>query len=242
MTIPVYVISFNQPTYLRNTIAQLIARHVSPETIHIVDNDSTLPELVDLLKLIEQVHPVHRMLKNFGHRVVFDARADIRLPEVYAVTDADLQFNAALPLTFLDDFARLAVRWGTWKCGMALDLDDGAQFLPGVFESGLSIRDGERKYWSDMVCVSPPVYRAPVDTTFACYVQSNYNGDFYNGIRVAGPYAAKHLPWYAESYMASGKQNLVRPSKDELEHYLSHENGASSIARLIRPYLTKLAT
>jgi hypothetical protein len=141
--IPVYVISFNQPTYLRNMITQLRGLRVAPEEIHVVDNASTSSPLLDnLAELESQGYQVHRIARNLGPYVVFHPDATLHLPSVFAVTDPDLQFDARMPSTFRADLVEIARRCDTWKAGCALT-------LRGNWRQGGEIEfQGETYFWS----------------------------------------------------------------------------------------------
>ena len=57
----------------------------------------------------------------------------------------------------------------------------------------------ERKYWARPIAGAPfaePLYRAPIDTTFALYAGGGAAAaHFYDGVRVGGRYAVLHVPW-----------------------------------------------
>ena len=42
------------------------------------------------------------------------------------------------------------------------------------------------------------LYHADVETTFALINNKYYKGNNYEGIRIAGNFTAKHLPWYVD--------------------------------------------
>jgi hypothetical protein len=263
--IPVYVISFNQPTYLRNMITQLRGLGVAPEEIHVVDNASTSSPLRDYLAELEsQGHRVHHMARNLGPYVVFHPDATLHLPSVFAVTDPDLQFDARMPSTFRADLVEIARRCDTWKAGCALTLRDAELFLPGPYFKDRTIEEWESSFWNDVVpgvtedLGGDPVYRAPIDTTFAVYLWDRrpegfrpndlFPDGFFEAVRVAGRYQCRHLPWYAKSFeLASEKSGatgipvilddgriMVRPGPCEIDHYRRQVRG-STIAGLMPP-------
>jgi hypothetical protein len=248
--IPVYVVSFNQPTYLRNMVRQLRALDVPPDEIHIVDNASTSPPLIDYLdELAVQGHQVHRLPRNFGPHVVFNRDAQLALPPTFAVTDPDLQFHADMPRSFRSDMAAIARSCGSWKCGCALTIDDGHRFLPGPYYQGRTIREWESAFWAAPLgpahaagTGADPVYRAIVDTTFAVYLRDGRGDNFWDAVRVAGRYEARHLPWYIESYaLPSGPSGsngrpphlddgrvMVRPGPCEVDRYRGQASGSTT--------------
>src|SRR4051812_13623155 len=249
-SIPVYVVSFNQPTYLRNMITQLRGLQVRPDEIHVVDNASTSPPLLDYLaELGAQGTHLHRMPRNFGPHVVFNPDAQLPLPATFAVTDPDLQFHAEMPASFRSDMAAIAKACGTWKCGCALTIADAHRFLPGPYYRGQTIREWESMFWTAPIgpaavpnASGDLVYRALVDTTFAVYLRDNRGGSFWDAVRVAGRYEARHLPWYVESYaLPSGPSApngeparlddgrvMVRPSPCEVDRYRGQASGSTT--------------
>jgi hypothetical protein len=249
--IPVYIISFNQPTYLRNMIRQLRGLQVAPEEIHVVDNASTSgPLRAYLTELESQGYSVHRMARNFGPYVVFDPDAALTLPSVFALTDPDLQFDSRMPSSFRADLAEIARRCGSWKGGCALALREADKFVPGPYFQGQTIRDWESAFWCDATpgvnadLGGDPVYRAALDTTFAVYRRDIHSDDFFDAVRVAGRYEARHLPWYAESFaLPSGPgagtgepirfddgRIMVRPGPCEVAHYRREAKGSTTAA------------
>ena len=79
--IPIYIISFNRLSYLRQMIETLEKYQLY--NIHIVDNASTYPALVEYLRKTH--YKVHRMDKNYGHMVFFEAPEfqDVRENQYY---------------------------------------------------------------------------------------------------------------------------------------------------------------
>jgi hypothetical protein len=52
-------------------------------------------------------------------------------------------------------------------------------------------------------------YHAIIDTTFAVYNKNYYQGNFYDGIRVAGQYSAIHLPWFPRLDIMNDEQRAL---------------------------------
>ena len=250
--IPVYIISFNQMTHVRNMVEQLLKLDVKPSEIHVVDNQSTFPPLLDYLTEIEgQGIQVHKMPRNLGPRGIFEPEAGLNLPEVFAVTDPDLQFHAAMPKTFREDMLQIAAWCGVWKCGCALNISERADFLVGDYSGGKSIADWEKQFWVDPVPGWPSIlserpvnargsiYRAGVDTTFAVYVRDRVHGSFMDAVRVSECFEARHLPWYAcnetildsetaEPHLLRDGRPMVRPLPAEVNWYRQRENSSTT--------------
>lgn len=197
--IPLFVISFNNLTYLRNIIEILEKYNLT--NIHIIDNNSDYPPLVNYLK--DLPYKVHFLDKNFGHRVLWDSHIfdDIIYNQVYAVTDPDLEFNPNLPNDFLYQMYKLLVQFpNITKVGFALKIDD-------LQKSDMNnmVLLWEKQFWKDVQKDNNyELYRANIDTTFALYRPGKigrYN--FYTGLRIAGNFCAKHLPWYGDCVESS---------------------------------------
>lgn len=215
MGIPVYIISFNAPTYLRNTINQLRSEQlkVPSEDIVVVDNASDYPPLLAYYEELEsQGVRIIRVGHNGGHLVLYEEALWATLPDVFALTDPDLQFNPSMPSTFRNDLASLSEKLSIYKAGLALDLEDRARFYdvdPSADQTGDSsaIYRHESQFWTapnDPGSVHPfnePCYAADIDTTFAVYNKKflsgdRYGSDHFRAVRAGGSFTCKHLPWY----------------------------------------------
>lgn len=222
-TIPIYVISFNRLEWLKPLTDRLA---VIPKTkIIIVDNASTYGPLVEWLA--DCPYEVVRLKTNAGHRspwtekVILSPNDHLRAygSDYYAVTDPDLEFSD-VPDDLIDRCIEgLTLCPGAVKCGPALRLDD----LPSVEESAVQmelIRRIESNYWTRML--KPPFFAAPIDTTFAVYsIRTPHDAAMRPaaGVRIAGPYAVRHLGWY----LRKGE-----PLSDELRYYFEHAHGSAS--------------
>lgn len=192
--VPFFIISFNNLTYLKNTIKSLEKYNIA--NICIIDNNSDYPPLIDYLKGLP--YQVHFLGKNWGHRVLWDSHIfdDVIYNQIYVVTDPDLEFNSNLPPNFLYHMYKLLVQFpNITKVGFALKIDD----LPKSDMSN-KVLSWEKQFWKDVQKDNNyELYRANIDTTFALYRPGKigrYN--FYTALRIAGNFCAKHLPWYGD--------------------------------------------
>ena len=232
--VPVFIISYNQPFYLRNMVAQLMRLQVRPSEIIVLDNASTNPKLIDYLgELKETGVSVVRLERNFGPHEIFAPEAGIDWPEVFALTDPDLAFNPSMPTTFREDLLAVACSCRFWKCGLALSLTDADQFLEGAYVGGMSIADWESQFWRQKVQAQgelgallaragAEVFLAEVDTTFAVYRRDFPKASFLQAVRVSGNYSARHLPWYRPRNMNEtqhGEQTHAQLDANEEEFY-----------------------
>ena len=232
--IPVYIVSHDNYTYVRNFLAQLRRLDVAPGDIYVVDNASTYPPLLDLLSELEiQGYHVYRLSENFGPYVLKEPRAGLNLPSHYILSDPDLQFHPDFPASFRQDLKEITEICGTWKGGSALDISDSGRFLPGNYSSGKSIPEWESKYWIKKVRIfknrlnhlssslaaatvrEGDVYWAAIDTTLSlCIAESENTGlGYLDAVRVAGAYRVFHLPWYRESFETLSGNGLPTPIK-----------------------------
>ena len=204
--LPVLVVAYNNGIHVASMARQLRERGLRPIVIDNASDDSdTLQTLRSLVARGEAWWV--RCAHNHGHQVGFLPPMYAELPPVFAYTDPDLQLNPALPADFLQTLAALTERYRVFKAGLALDLGVPAPMVntrqrlqtlrPIPYEAWLSVREWEAPYWRFPIASERwPVYAAPVDTTFAVCNKAHYRGQFTDGVRVAGPYAALHLPWF----------------------------------------------
>lgn len=191
-TIPVFIISFNRLSYVKQMVDFL--EKYGFKNIHIIDNQSTYKPLVKYLQ--QSSHHVHFMDKNYGHRVVWESGFfdNIIKKEPYIVTDPDIKPNDNLPYDFCKTLYETLGRYPyITKVGFALSIFD----LPKNDQSQ-RVKKWESKFWKDKESDNPEKYWADIDTTFSLYRPGNHLWRFYDAIRIAGDFTAKHLPWYEE--------------------------------------------
>lgn len=194
--IPIYIISFNRLSYLKRLVARLEPAGYS--NIHIVDNGSSYPLLLEWLD--ETPHTVHRMDKNYGHRVLFDAPefASVVNDGYFVLTDPDVVPVDECPDDFIEVFYNaLQNHPFADKAGFSLKIDD----LPDAFELKDAVVKWERPFYANPIkgTGNPVLYKAPLDTTFALYRPRREWKNKDGAIRTGAPYVARHLPWYVDS-------------------------------------------
>lgn len=217
--IPVIVVSYNNGSYVRNMVGQLVRRESYPL---IIDNNSTDPQTIAVLNECQKLGAVVvRSPKNLRHLVGFFDPIYKLLPEIFAYTDPDLQFHPDLPDNFLQEFVDLTDRYECYKAGMALDVTNfGAtknwkssttRKYPFYFHKEHDIADWEHQFWTmPLKHERLEIYAAPIDTTFAVYHKKYFhNGDFSRGVRVAGNFSACHLPWYPHLDILSDEEQKI---------------------------------
>lgn len=194
---PIYIISFNRLTYLKQLIEKL--EYFGYTNIHVIDNCSTYPPLLEYLKTLG--HKVHYLNKNYGHDVfwkceIFDETIK---NSYYAVTDCDIMPIENCPDDFLELFFKILIKNLKFtKVGFSLKIAD----IPNYNNQKDFIINWESKFYNFKYhCKYKDkfinIYDADIDTTFALYRPSFKN--FYKAIRTGAPYQAYHLPWYKDS-------------------------------------------
>ncbi len=250
--IPIFIISYNQPFYLRNMLSQLSRLQVAASEITVLDNASSNPQLMEYLEELQLIGiRVVRLERNFGPHEIFTPEAGVDWPDVFALTDPDLEFNPSMPTTFREDLLAIACACRIWKCGLALSLKDSDQFLEGAYVRGMPIADWESQFWRNRVEVQgevaelltradAEVFRAEVDTTFALYRRDYPKTSFLQSVRVSGNYCARHLPWYRSQSAAPqcqhGKNAQSGPDVNEKDFYTetaSHHATSALVRRKI---------
>lgn len=215
LSIPVIIINYNRLADLKKIVDFLLDR--KHKNIVIVDNKSSYPPLLAYYKEIEDRVTIEMMDKNYGHLVFWKNE---RLQELYGkgyyvVTDSDILPNDKMPSDYLCQMMHLLDHYkDRTKVGWALRLDD----IPDYFKLKQKVIDWETRFWEDKV--ASDLYVAQVDTTFALYPpRYKYdNGNFLNGLRIAGDFTAKHGGWYIDP------DNMT----EEEEFYFQTSNASNS--------------
>lgn len=219
--IPILIPSFNNPSYCRMMVDQLLA--LGQRHIIVIDNASTSPSM---LRLLEELAPKVRVIRLGGNKgPKYFARNwlfYLRLPPVFCVTDPDIQFNPNLPANFLETLLTLTQQYRIGKAGFALKIQDHHDFRDiTVTFNGKShdIVSWESQFWQEQLghtACGQPIYRADIDTTFALYNKAFFTrkkAGFYRALRVAGDFTARHLPWYRASVIDTAEEQAYAASQ-----------------------------
>jgi hypothetical protein len=245
-SLPVYVGSFNQPSYVQQMVETLLANGFG--NVIIADNASTSRKTLSLLESYDSRAGVRvwRLGENIGPSLTVR-----RIGEQYAgafiFTDPDLELSPVLPRDFLLQLFSISRRYRTRKVGLALEIP-----APGeardlrFFQAGLgkfTVEQWERQFWREQL--EPGVYRANIDTTFFLWnsaIKFDPRRDYLElrsairpqrlarmlpslrqiDIRIArSGYVARHLPWYIQDLFPS----------DEREYYIQSTSRVSTWLR-----------
>ena len=218
--IPFVIIAWNNLFFVRRFIEQI---RKMPHPIIILDNNSTFKPLLEYyitLKLeLKERLTIHLLDKNYGNEV-YISKPHL-LPEIYVISDPDLELNPQMPVNAIEHLLAISNAYQLWKIGLALDITEPEKFISEEFAK--LVCGIESTYYKHNIGDSKyELYIAPTDTTF-CLVNTKNNKE--RNLRVAGPFTAKHLPWY-KNYL---KENIPR---DELEVWV-RENKSSCILKHI---------
>jgi FkbM family methyltransferase len=217
--IPVFIPVFNNPTYTANTLRQLDG--IGMRNICLIDNNSAYPAMAALLESVDDKVSVLRTGQNKGPRQILESPEyyDL-LPDLFCITDPDLEFNAELPEDFLANLVRLTNELKVGKAGFALRIDDAHLMHDGKFEINRKTYhavEWESQYWKAGLGAlrdGSPVYRANIDTTFAVYNKKFFDRtSFFDAVRVGGKYACRHLPWYRQSIVGEQELSFYRATQ-----------------------------
>lgn len=216
--LPVIVPTYNNPSYLTMMIKQLEDYNLT--NIIVVDNNSTIPGMSELLTELGNKYIVIKKFSNDGPTEFYRNPQFLAwLPTEFIVTDPDIGFNPRLPKNFVEIMRDVSNEYKLLRVGFALDItmDGESHNMHDILFhfTGLTMHQWEDRFWQDKVGSTKngdPIFSAPVDTTF-CFINKNNDiGDYYNpSVRIGGDFTAQHYGWY---------NNPPIPSQEH-EYYLS---------------------
>ena len=222
----VIIPTFNNPTYLRLMVTQLLSKKLT--RLLICDNGSTFPEMLVCLQELSEQHDVLMYGQNFGPRVYLtDSNFFWVLPSHFILTDPDLLFNPLMPDNFIEMMLDILNNHHHSKVGFALDIgsDESKQKIPNLEE----VQNKEWGFWSEPLpdFKGMTIYNGYIDTTFALYDKGKYARDFNQCfssqsttcIRVAGNFTCQHMGWWSSEFLPH--------ESDELNYYAQHQTWSS---------------
>ena len=221
--IPIVVVAYNNLFFVRNFIDQL-KKYDNP--IILFDNNSTYEPLLEYYKDIKaelgSKIDIRLMDKNYGHAVFY--LYEDTLPNVYILSDPDLQLNPRMPENFSEILFDLSKKYQASKISLALDISEKDKFVEcKKYESKKTIYDWEKQFWENPIAdLQYELYESPIDGATTFFLK-NKNIPEKRQIRIAGVFTAKHLPWY-KGFLKN------RILKEELENW-KDANNSSSILR-----------
>lgn len=205
--IPIFINNYNRLDYLKQLIASLERYGIS--NIHIIDNNSTYPPLLDFYKKCK--YDVIFLGENVGYLAFWKTDLFKRYGNSYYIlTDPDLVIDDMCPSDLLERMFFLLKKYPTCnKVGMGLRIDN----LPDHYKFKKDVIEHESKFWSNEI--EPGIYDAPVDTTFAMYKPycGGPSSDGKFSIRLGFPYVLQHLPWYIDTDNLSEEERFYMGEK-----------------------------
>lgn len=211
--IPIVINNYNRLEYLEKLISSLKCRGYN--NIHILDNNSTYPPLLDFYKGTD-VNVIY-LGKNWGFRAIWDSGV-VRdyWNSYYVYTDSDMEIAQDCPANFMEYFLNVLDKYpNCFKVGFGIKIDD----IPNCFKYKNKVIDHEQQFWLNEV--EHGLYDAPIDTTFALY--RPYTGTSSNSkkmnIRTGNPYMIHHLPWYINSEVISEEEKYYISSVTQSTHW-----------------------
>lgn len=206
--IPIIINNFNRFGMLKKLITSLEQKGY--KNIHIIDNLSTYPPLLDYYKSCS--YPIFYLNKNIGMNALWKSSIYKKFRNNFFVyTDPDVVPIDECPEDFLLFFLECLKKHKlARKVGFSLKIDD----IPDCNALKDMVIRCEEHFFHDYKR-DDMLYWAPIDTTFALYrprgkrKHSNNNIEMY---RTAYPYMARHLPWYVDS----------KNPNDEDRYYIEH--------------------
>jgi glycosyltransferase involved in cell wall biosynthesis len=215
-SIPIYIPTFNNPTYLLNFIKQLEKNDA--KNIVVIDNNSTYPPMKECLSIIEEKYKVVRLDQNFGpHYILRNKQFYQSLPELFCLSDPDLEFSTSLPMDFINELKTISDVHKIGKVGLALEILSSEEVMHSdLFLDGQKIGavEYEQQFWTNNIGknqTGDDLYRTTLDTTFALYNKTYFDPeDRYTAIRVAGKFTAKHLGSLSNSIVPRSESSYYK--------------------------------
>lgn len=207
--VPIAILCRDRVTPLRQLLDWLDAAGYT-QTI-LVDNASTFPPLVEFLTGQSEREVMH-LADNLGHLAPWTS-AEVRdrlKTGPYVVTDCDIVPDESCPYDVVEHLAGvLSAQPDASKAGLGLRIDD----LPDSYALKKAVIEWESPFWE--LEISPQVFYAPIDTTFALYRPGVEEGHgLFRALRTGPPYVARHLSWYADSSSPTAEERYYREHAD----------------------------
>lgn len=230
---PIFIIAFNQYTYVNNMISQL-SKYSS--NIHIFDTGTTYKPLLDNYQK-ESNHPIwfaNQKQQELGpHALLKDKKLYDLLPLFFIITDPDLLINEKIKPNFINEMKVISDATHSYKIGFAIDISEPDLFIDikNYNGTGNTIISWEKHFWkypTGYTSTGDKVYRSRLDTTFALYNKNYHNLEkdpVYDDAhhRIAGTYTCKHLPFY--------KTPLIPVPQEETDYYKQVSSKFSTVSK-----------
>jgi hypothetical protein len=234
-TTPIVIICRDRLAPLRQLLAWLDRAGYSRPIL--VDNASTFPPLVSFLESTNL--DVVRINRNVGHLAPWTPEVQARLDphRPFVVTDCDVVPDEGCPTDVVEHLAELLIGQAhIEKVGLGLRIDD----LPDSYALKQQVIAWESRFWEREV--TPGVFDAEVDTTFALYRSPLTPYRTAPALRTGPPYVARHVTWYIDSANPTDEQLYYREHADPSVSHWDADHASESLERLLHARATERAT
>lgn len=198
---PIYVLSFNRVTALRQLIDWL--KRTGMTRITILDNHSTYEPLLRYYETLEDVQMIV-LPQNEGHDVFWNRGYHLHQDSRFIVTDPDVVPDVGCPMDLVLRMHQIADRYEPAKVGPGIRIDN----LPDHYHLKDLMLISESPYWSNRT-LEGDCFHARIDTTFALYEPGAGKWD-HNHIRLDFPYVVEHWPWYQDSSQPNEERDFYK--------------------------------
>lgn len=221
-SIPVFINSFNQLTYLRDSVNWFAAHGF--RNVFVIDNASAYPPLLDYYQT-DEFRRKTRLIslgENIGPRKSMFRAMDMLGPEApFIFTDPDLLLPEYPDTNMISFMFEVGEIHGLSKVGLALDISQPDLFKDAERYKGTPPAQWERRFWNRPL--GEGVFRAAVDTTFFLHTAnpSAETGIRDRGLRqakipaarIARPgFICKHRPWYKDCGQTEDEKSFYADS------------------------------
>ena len=216
---PLIIPTFNNPTYLKRFIEQKSLDNFS--SLEIYDNNSSFPPMIQLLQEFEKRDNinVHRLESNYGpHYVLRNPEVYNTLPDIFCLSDPDIEFSSTLPQDFLEQLITISNNFEFGKVGFAIEIPEEEELNIEIYSAPEQVKhllEVENSFWENHFSYTTqgdPIFATTLDTTFALYNKRYFKpSNRYEALRIGGNFTSKHLGYYEK----------FKPTKLELEFYSS---------------------
>lgn len=221
--IPIVILNYNRLSTTERLCDQLTL--LGYENITILDSGSTYKPLLEWYK--ECPYEVI-LADNIGHTGLWTAGYIKQFQNwpFIAISDSDIELNINTPKGFIEQMIVVAKDYYVDKVGLAIEYKD---ITNPVYKE--IVTPIEERYWKSRIADltgalhgnERELYHSLIDTTF-CIVKST-SPYHWNGIRIAGNYTCRHVPWYSDwNNMMEEEQYYMQTADPKYASCVQHYN------------------
>lgn len=177
--------------------------------IVVIDNGSTYEPLLHFYATRPPRIEIHFAQRNLGPGAPWSLRmAGMAMPTRFIVSDPDVVPAPECPRDLVRAL-HAAADIHQAKVGPGLRIDN----LPDSYVKKGEVLAAEKPFWTQPEegnFFAAPVFRAPIDTTFALYAPGSGRWPREPHFRLGPPYLMEHVPWYEDSAAALPERDFYR--------------------------------